>query len=177
MDNFLQDVRYGIRMLLKNPGFTAVAVLTLALGIGANTAIFTVVNAVLLRQMPYPHPERLMGVYHSYPSINLLRASVDAGSWDYYRRNAKSFETMTAFSGFKAPQNLTGVGDPQRVRTLTVSGDFFRVFGVPPMLGRTLPKQDDAPGSREAGLGYGLWKERFGSDRNILGKEVSLNGM
>jgi predicted permease len=177
MDNFLQDVRYGIRMLLKNPGFTLVAVLTLALGIGANTAIFTVVNAVLLRQMPFPNSDRLMAVKHSYPGLNLLQASVDAGSWDYYRRNAKSFETMAAYSGWKAPDNLTGVGDPQRVRTVSVSGDYFKVLGVAPMMGRTILAQDDQPGERQVVLGYGLWKDRFGADRNILDRQISLNGM
>ncbi len=177
MDNFLQDVRYGLRMLVKNPGFTLVAVLTLALGIGANTAIFTVVNAVLLRQMPFPQSNRLMAVYHSYPDINLLHASVDPGSWDYYQRNAKSFESIAAYSGWRAPQNLTGVGDPQRVRAVMVTGNYFKVLDVSPMLGRALLPSDDQPGSRQAVLGYGLWKERFAGDRNILNKEIALNGM
>lgn len=177
MEKFLQDVRYGFRMLLKSPAFTAVAVLTLALGIGANTTIFTVVNAVLLRQMPFSEPGRLMAVYHSYPSINLVHASVDPASWDYYRHNVKSFESMTAYSGFRAPQNLTGVRDPQRVRTVAATGDYFKVLGVAPMLGRTFTAQDDYPGSRQVVLGYGLWKERFASDPNILNKEISLDGM
>ncbi len=178
MDNFWQDIRYGARMLLKNPGFTLVAALTLALGIGANTAIFTVVNAVLLRGMPFPQPNRLMAVYHSYPEINLLQASVDPSSWDYYRQHSKSFQTMAAFTGYKTPQNMTGVGDPQRVRTVQVSGDFFNVLGVNPMLGRALTPQDDNPGSnREVVLSFGLWKDRFGSDRQIVGKDVALNGM
>src|SRR5512140_2656938 len=124
MDNFLQDVRYGLRMLLKNPGLTLVAVLTLALGIGANTAIFTVVNAVLLRQMPFPEADRLMAVYHSYPAINLLHTSVSPYVWDYYQQNVKSFESMAAYTGYRTPQNLTGVGDPQRVRTVAVTGDY-----------------------------------------------------
>ena len=177
MENLLQDIRYGFRMLLKSPAFTAVAVLTLALGIGANTAIFTVVNAVLLRQMPFSDPSRLMAVYHSYPSINLLRASVDPASWDYYRHNVKSFESMAAYSQFRAPQNLTGNGDPQRVRTVAATGDYFKVLGVAPMMGRTFTTQDDYPGSRQAVLGYGLWKERFGSDPHILNKEIALDGM
>ncbi len=177
MENFLQDARYGFRMLLKSPAFTLVAVLTLALGIGANTAIFTVVNAVLLRQMPFSDPNRLMAVYHSYPSINLLHASVDPASWDYYRKNVKSFESMAAYSGFRAPQNLTGNGDPQRVRTVVATGDYFKVLGVTPMMGRTFTAQDDYPGSRQAVLGYGLWKERFGSDPNILNREIALDGM
>src|ERR1700754_4416932 len=116
MDTFWQDVRYGIRMLFKNPAFTLVAGVTLALGIGANTAIFSVVNAVLLRQMPSPEANRLMSVYHSYPEINLLHPSIDPSSWDYYRQNVKSLPKMAAYSGWRAPQNLTGVGDPERVR-------------------------------------------------------------
>src|SRR4051812_29900836 len=177
MDNFLQDVRYGIRMLAKSPAFTLVAVLTLALGIGANTAIFSVVNAVLLRSMPFPQANRLMSVYHTYPDINLPHASVDASSWDYYRQNAKSFTHMAAYTGYKAPRNLTGVGDPERLRSVTVSGEFFNILGVPPMLGRELTAQDDQPGAnREAVLGYGLWKERFASDASIVGRNIALDG-
>jgi putative ABC transport system permease protein len=177
MDTFLQDVRYGVRMLLKNPGFTAVAVLTLALGIGANTAIFTVVNAVLLRQMPFPEADRLMAVHHSYAGLNLPNASVDASSWDYYQHNVKSFESMAAYSGWKAPQNLTGVGDPQRVRTVAVTGDYFKVLNVAPILGRTFAREDDQPGSRQVVLGYGLWKSRFASNRDIVNKQIALDGM
>src|SRR4051812_25955071 len=177
MDNFLQDVRYGIRMLLKSPAFTLVAVFTLALGIGANTAIFTVVNAVLLKQMPFPEADHLMAVHHSYAGLNLPNASVDANSWDYYQHNVKSFESMAAYSGWKAPQNLTGIGDPQRVRTVAVTGDYFKVLRVAPMLGRAFTKEDDQPGSRQAILGYGLWKSRFAADPNIVNKQIALDGM
>jgi putative ABC transport system permease protein len=178
MDTFFQDVRYGFRMLMKSPAFSLVAIFTLALGIGANTAIFSVVNAVMLRSMPFPHANRLMAVYHSYPEINLLHASVDPGSWDYYRQHVKSFSQMAAYAGYKAPQNLTGTGDPERVRTMGVTGDFFRMMGVAPMIGRPLNMQDDQPGSnRQVLLGYGLWKERFGADAGILGKNIALDGM
>ena len=178
MDTFLQDIRYGVRMLFKTPVFTLVAVLTLALGIGANTAIFSVVNAVLLRAMPFPQADRLMSVFHSYPEINLLHASVDPQSWNYYRQNVRSFSKMAAYSGWKAPQNLTSAGDPQRVRTITVSGEFFNLLGVSPMMGRALTPQDDQPGAnREVVLGYGLWKERFGADASILGKDVAIDGL
>ncbi|HET9698948.1 MAG TPA: ABC transporter permease [Terriglobales bacterium] len=178
MDTILQDIRYGFRMLLKSPAFTAVAVITLALGIGANTAIFSVVNAVMLRSMPFPQANRLMAVYHSYPDINLMHASVDPGNWDYYRQNVKSFSNIAAYSGYKAPQNLTSAGDPERVRTFSVTGDFFQVLGINPTLGRALNRQDDQPGAnREVVLGYGLWKERFGGDRNIVGKDIALDGM
>jgi putative ABC transport system permease protein len=178
MDTFLQDVRYGIRMMLKNPAFTLVAVLTLALGIGATAAIFTVVNSVLLRQMPFPEADRLMYVYHSYPEINLMKASVNPIGWDYYTKNVKSFASMGAFTEYKTPQNMTGVGDPERVQTIAVSGDYFKTLAVKPMLGRTLTPQDDQPGSeREAVLGYGIWKDRFGGDSAIVGKTLALDGM
>src|SRR4029079_4002355 len=176
MDTILQDIRYGFRMLLKSPAFTIIAVITLALGIGANTAIFSVVNAVMLRSMPFPHANRLMAFYHSYPDINLPHASIDPGSWDYYRQKVKSFTSMAAYSGYQTPQNLTGVGDPERVRTISVSGDFFQVLGINPALGRPLNRQDDQPGSnREVVLGYGLWNERFAADRNIVGKDIALD--
>ncbi|MGH9902811.1 MAG: ABC transporter permease, partial [Pyrinomonadaceae bacterium] len=109
MENFRQDLRYGVRMLIKSPGFTVVAVVTLALGIGANTAIFSVVNAVLLRPLAYHDPDRLVLINHNYQKIN-LKASVSAPGYAHYRDNAKSFETVAAIAGWSV--NLTGAGEP-----------------------------------------------------------------
>ncbi len=177
METLLQDLRYGVRMLRKTPGFTAVAVLTLALGIGANTAIFSVVNAALLRSLPFPEAGRLMVLFHSYPKLNLPRATVSPMGFDYYRRNVKAFEQLGAFTGLRAPENLTGSGNPEHVRTTAVSGGVFPVMGVAPLLGRTILPDDDKPGAnRVAVLSYGLWQRRFAGDRDLVGRDITLDG-
>src|SRR6201986_3629333 len=130
METVWQDIRFGFRMLWKAPGFASVAIAALALGIGANTAIFSVVDAVLLRPLPFPEPTRLMSIYHSYPNIGLSRASVSPVAFDFYRQRQQSFESIAAYTSFRAPSNLTGSGEPQRLRTVSVSGDFFRTFGI-----------------------------------------------
>src|SRR5512146_2963320 len=148
METLLQDIRYGFRMLRKTPGFTAVAVLTLALGIGANTAIFSTVNAALLRALPFPQADRLVYLFHSYPKLNLERASVPPLGLDYYVKNAQSFEKLGAASGWRAAQNLTGTGNPEKVRTIAVTSGFFPVMGVNALRGRTLGAEADQSGSR-----------------------------
>ncbi len=177
MHTFLQDLRFGARMLWKTPGFTVVAVLALALGIGANTAIFSVVNAVMLRPLPFPEPDRLMMIFHSYPKMNLPRASVSPRGYSYYAENARSFQSVAAFTGWRAPQNLTGSGEPERVRSILATASFFPTVGVPPMLGRTFSPDEDEPGrDRVAVLSYGLWQQRFGGDRGVLGSTMTLDG-
>src|SRR3954454_15152197 len=121
MESLWQDIRFGLRMLWKTPGFTAVAIAALALGIGANTAIFSVVNAVMLRPLPFPEPARLMDIYHVYPNIGLTHVTVSPLTFDFYRKNQKSFESLGAYSGYRAPANLTASGEPQRVRSVGVA--------------------------------------------------------
>ncbi len=177
MDTFWQDIRYGLRMLTKSPGFTLVALLTLALGIGVNTAIFTVVNAVLLRDMPYPDSGQLMQIFHSYPSINLPRASVSAPGFLEYQRSTKSYDNMGAYTSYRAPQNLTGGDTPERVRCILASAGFFPTLGVQPALGRWFLPGEDAPGSnRVAVLSHALWQSRFAADPNVLGRKLTLDG-
>ena len=177
MDTLIQDIRYAFRMLARTPGFTAIAVLALALGIGVNTVIFSVVNAVVLRPLPYPQPGQLVTVFHSYPKLNLPRASVSPYGYLYYHDHLSSFESLAAFTDFRTPQNLTGKGDPERVNTIMVSAHFFRALGVSPRLGRTFLPEEDQPGkNREVVLSYGLWKQRYGSDNGILGKSIGLDG-
>src|SRR5690349_3412966 len=118
MESLWQDIRFGFRMLWKAPGFSVVAIAALALGIGANTAIFSVVDAVLLRPLPFPEPARLMSIYHSYPNIGLPMASVSPAGLDFYQRNAKSFDGIAGYSGYRAPNNPTGSGDPQHLATV-----------------------------------------------------------
>ena len=177
MGSFWQDIRFGFRMLWKAPGFTVVAIAALALGIGANTAIFSVVNAVMLRPLPFPEPSRLMDIYHVYPNIGLSHVTVSPITLDFYRRNQKSFESLGAYSGYRAPANLTGSGEPQRVRSVGVVNEFFKTLGVNAAMGRYITADDDQPGhSRVVVLGNGAWKRLFASDPAIVGKTITLDG-
>lgn len=165
-------------MLRKSPAFTAVAVVTLALGIGANAVIFSVVNAVMLRPLPVSEPGRLMMLFHSYPKINLPRASVMPYALGYYKEHLKSFSSVAAETMWRGPQNLIVEGEPQRVNTVLVSANFFSTLGVKPELGRTFTSEEDQPGkNREVVLSHGVWKQQFGSDPHILGKDLSLDGL
>ena len=172
MTTFIQDLRYGLRMLAKNPGFTAVAVLTLALGIGANTAIFSVVNGVLLRPLPYADPGRLMTVYET--SREFGQMSVAYPNFLDWRRENHAFTDIAAYRGDDF--NFTGSGQPEHLRGEFVSASLLPVLGVNPLLGRNFMPQEDREGaSGVVMLTYGLWKRRFGADPNILGKTMTLN--
>ncbi|MDQ3696568.1 MAG: ABC transporter permease, partial [Gemmatimonadota bacterium] len=175
MDTLLRDVRLSLRRLRKNPGFTAVVVLTLALGIGANTAIFSVVSAVLLRPLAYREPDRLVTINHFYQNLDDLEAPVSAIGFRDYRDKTRSFESVAVETGWSA--NLTGGGDPERVPASRVSGLFFRVLGVPAQLGRTLLPEEDEPGrNRVIVLSDGIWRRAFGGERNVVGTTAQLNG-
>jgi predicted permease len=172
MTTLLQDVRYGLRMLAKSPGFTAVALLALALGIGANTAIFSVVNGVLLRPLPYPEPGRLMKIYEKSPDFS--QSSVSYPDFLDWQREVRSFTGMAAYRGNDF--NFTGSGQPEHLRGSLVSATLLPVLGVNPLLGRNfLPQEDQQGSSGVVMLTYGLWKKRFGGDPNILGKTMTLN--
>jgi len=173
MTNFWQDVRYGLRVLLKNPGFTAIAVLTLALGIGANTALFSVVNGVLLNPLPYPEPERLMAVYSNSDSSGM--GSISYPNFEDWRRDNHSFSALGAFR--TEEYNLTGAGEPERLHGHMVSADFLSALGINPILGRNiLGEEDQAGGAPVVMLGDGLWKRKFGLSQDVLGKSLTLNG-
>ena len=177
MDSLLRDIRYGLRRLRKSPAFTAIVVLTLALGIGANTAIFSVVNAVLLRALPYREPDRLVTINHFYnnPELNFLEAPVSAIGFRDYRDKTKSFQAVAVETGWSA--NLTGDGAPERVPASRVSGDYFRVNGVPAALGRAFGRDEDEPGkNRVVVISDGLWRRVYGADRAAVGKTIQLNG-
>lgn len=174
MENLLQDLRYGWRTLAKSPGFTFVAVLTLALGIGANSSIFSLINAVLLRPLPFKDPDRLVSVWERRAASNDANLPISAHEFVAWRDQAHSFEGMALIqpSGF----NLTGVGDPAAISAALVSSECLSVLGVAPIIGRTfLPGEDEAGSNNVAVLNEGLWKGRFGSDPDIVGKSVSLN--
>jgi predicted permease len=171
-----QDLRYGGRMLWKNPGFTLVAVITLVLGIGANTAIFSVVNAVLLRPLPYPEPERLVHFATMSQEKGLGGASFTHQLFAFYLDHNRIFENLAVYNptGF----NLADSGEPERLRGANVTVDFFRVFGQQPIHGREFLPQEDMPGKNTVAiLSYGLWQRRFGGDPLIVGKSVRLNSI
>jgi putative ABC transport system permease protein len=170
----LQDIRYGVRMLAKNPGFTIVAVLTLALGIGANTAVFSVVNAVLLRPLPLPDSRRLMVLFDTDDRSGQSWAVSYPDFLDWRRQN-RTFDVLSTF----VPQsvNLSGREEPVRVRGGFVSANFFSLAGVQPSLGRSFRAGEDVPGaSRVAVINYGMWQGLLGGDPQILGKTLTLNG-
>ncbi|MCI0339295.1 MAG: ABC transporter permease [Acidobacteria bacterium] len=174
MNTLWQDLRYGARMLFKNPGFTLVAVIALALGIGANTAIFSVVNSVLLRPLNYRDSDRLVQLNHNYPKLD-LKASVSASGYTHYRDNNKSFENLGACTFW--PVNLTGSGDPERLTGMTVSHTFFPTLGVEAAKGRIFTPDEDQPGRNHVVvLSDNLWQRRFAADQNIIGKTLTLSG-
>lgn len=171
---FWQDLRYGFRLLLKRPGFTIVAVIALALGIGANTAIFSVVNSILLRPLAYQDPEQLVLINHDYPKIN-LKASVSAIGYTHYRDNAKSFASLAALTGGNF--NLTDGGEPERVNGGTVTYNFFSTLGVTAAQGRLFTAEEDQPGRNKVViLNHAFWQRRFASNTGILNQTITLNG-
>ena len=175
MSKLLEDVRYSLRQLRRSPGFTTVALLTLALGIGANTAIFTVIDATLLRPLPYKEPDRLVTVEHHYPTLNDLLAPVSVAGFLAYQKKAETFETAAVQQGWQP--SLTGRGDPERMRGSKVSGDWFTVYGVPAELGRVLrPDEATAGHEKEVVLSHGLWQRSFGGDKGVLGQRLILDG-
>ena len=173
MGDLLQDVRYGIRTLLKSPGFTAVAVIALALGVGANTAMFGIVNAVLLRPVPYPEPERLLKLYARVPEFN--RASVSYPNFLDWQRRSRSFQEMAAYRTDNF--NLTGQANPERLLGVMASARMFAVLGIRPVIGRTFTDEEDRPGAAPvAVVTSALWKTRFGGDPSVVGSRITLNG-
>ncbi len=174
MKNLWQDVRYGLRTIAKQPGFAAIVILTLALGIGANTAIFSVVYGVLLRPLPYPHPDRITQISISYQG-QLDYSGFDAREFDFWKAHNQPFDYLAASTdvGF----NLSTGSQPLRVRALRVSKDYFRVMGVQPALGREFSQDEDSlNGPNVVILSYGLWKSQLGGNAGILGRAISLDG-
>jgi len=174
MNKLFQDLRYGTRILLKQPGWTAVAVITLALGIGANTAIFSLVNSILLQPLPFREPDRVVRLLQASPKLGLSSWGVSQADFAAYRDQNRSFETVALFNS--GGVNLTGEGEPERLPITKVTADFFKVFGVNPQLGRTFVEGEDTPGRNSVCvISYAFWQRRFGGDPNIAGKVINLN--
>jgi putative ABC transport system permease protein len=176
IEDLLQDLFYGFRILRRNPSFTAVVLLTLALGIGANTSVFTLVNTVLLRPLPYEEPERLVRLWARNEKQD-ARLTVSPAEYLDIRNRSRTFEEVAAL--FPAGGGtLTGAGDPERLNGARVSSSFFRVLGVAPIVGRSFTSDEDRPGTeRTILLSHGLWQRRFSSDSGIVGKAIVLSGI
>ncbi len=175
MENLLQDIRYGIRTLAKNPGFTVVAVLTLALGIGANTAIFSVVENLLLRPLPYPEPERLVEIANTYlPQVP--KGGLSPGDYADWRRQNASFSEMGAYAWVIQGFNLTGEIEPQRIQVAYADCGLFPMLGIRPAAGRSfLPEEDRAGNGPVVILSHRLWQSSFGGDLRVVGRSISLD--
>jgi predicted permease len=176
-DDMFQDLRYGMRILLKKPGFTAIAVITLALGIGANTAILTVVDAALLRSLPYGNPDRLVQIWETRRTAEIKQ--LDASYPDYidWSQQSEVIEGICGYTGWGGSFTLTGRSEAERVEGSRVTASFFSVLGIEPILGRTfLPDEDGPSAESTVVLGYTLWKRRFGADPNIVGQTLTLDG-
>ncbi len=173
MLSFWQDVRYGLRVLLKNPGFAAIAVLTLALGIGANTALFSVVNAVLLNPLPFANPDELVAVYAKSPTF--AESSIAYPNFLDWQKDNQSFASLCAFRS--DDYNMTGAGEPERVHIHMISAEFFATLGMQPLLGRAFRPEEDKVGAGPVTIvSDGLWHRKFGSAQDVLGKSITLNG-
>jgi putative ABC transport system permease protein len=176
MNTLWNDLRFGARMLARKPGFAAVAVLTLALGIGANTAIFSVVNAILLRPLPYDHPRALVQISNTY-FPQFPKIGISGGDLADFRRDTRSFTEMGAYRDVPNGLNLTGDGDPERIQATNASSDLFTMLGVKPAAGRTFSAAEDAPGAAPVALlSHRLWQSRYDADPAVIGKIITLDG-
>jgi len=174
MNTLFKDLQYAIRTLLKRPGFTAAAIMTLALGIGGSTAIFTVVDAALLRGLPYASPDHLYHLWESRPQQEFAQREFSYPDYQDYQQN-QVLEGLAAYSG--GGGIMTGRGEPERVFAPSASANFFSVLGVEPVIGRTFQPGEDKPGApRVVVLTYGMWQRRFGGDKGIIGESLTING-
>jgi putative ABC transport system permease protein len=173
MGTFLQDLRFGARTLARNPGFACVAILTLALGVGANAAIFSVVNAVLLRPLPWAESGRTVMIWSRWTAFE--KTWVSDGEVNGYRKESRTLADVGAWDDGQV--NLTGDGEPERVAAGSVTANLFAVLGARPIRGRTFNTQEDVPnGPRVAIVGYGLWQRRYGGDPSMVGRTIQING-
>src|SRR5687767_3938205 len=174
MQMFLQDLKYALRMLKKNPAFTAVAILTLAVGIGANSAIFSVLNSVLLRPLPYRNPDQLVRVYSEFPTMQLQKFWLSAPELLDIQREAKSWEAIGAWA--PGGQNVGTESEPLRVTSAGITRSMIDVLGVQPQLGRNFTEEEDRNGGpRVAIISHGLWQKGFGGASDIIGKQIQVN--
>ena len=172
----LQDLRYALRSFGKNPGFTLAAVLSVAIGIGANTGIFSVTNALLLRPLPYQDADRLVILWNRSPGLNITQDWFSTAQYFDIKNGSQAFEQLAI--GFGGLNNLTGEGEPERVGTARVSSNLLPMFGAHAALGRLFLPEEDAPGhAPTAVLTDGMWRRRFGADPRVVGRSLTINGI
>ena len=173
MESFLKDLKQSFRMFRRSPAFTIAALAALTLGIGTNTAIFSVVNAVLLKPIPFPDPDRLVMLMNTSPQGSFAGAS--PAKFFHWRRQSEVIQDVAAFN--TGVVNYTGVDEPEQLRSGRVSVDYFRTFGAPIVRGRAFSADEDRPnGDKVAVISHGLWRRRFGSDPAVVGRTISLSG-
>src|SRR5215510_911591 len=175
LETLLQDLRYGARMLFKQPGFTAIAALTLGLGIGANITIFSVVNAVLLRPLPYPDADRLVFLWSEAPAQNIRERASAYANFSEWRAQNTSFEDLAVSD--PTVVTLTGAAEPEGVMSVRASANLFPLLGMAPLLGRTFTAEEEQQKARVVVLSHGLWQRRFNASPGILGQTVEIDGV
>jgi hypothetical protein len=171
----LQDLRLGVRLLVRHRSFTAIAVLTLAAGIGANITIFSVVNAVMLRPLPYPEAERLVFIWSEVPQQNVRERASAYANFSEWRNQNSSFEDLAVFDPTSV--TLTGGAEPEQIMSVRASSNLFTVLGVAPALGRSFTADEEAHRDRVVVLSHGLWQRRFGGSAGVLGQTLEIDGM
>ncbi len=179
MKTLLHDLRYALRQLRKAPGFTLTAVLTLALGIGANIAVFSVVNTLLLRPLPFPNSQQLVRIHQKNPKGGDSSMTYSTDAMQSFEQQNRSFQQITGYFAFSGPDNvkLMGNGQPQPITGLSVAGNFFPTLGVTPMLGRNFTVEETLKNSRPVALlSYPFWKRQFGANPAIVGQTIDLDG-
>src|SRR5215510_11284786 len=176
MDSLIKDISYGFRGLLKRPGFTAIAVVTLALGIGANTAIFSTVHALLFNPLPFPQQDRIVAIWDKNPSRGVERNEVAMANYLDWKAQSQSFEHLALERWWST--NLTAGDSPERVQGFQVTANFLDVLGVKPIKGRNFVEEENQPGKDAvAVITYSLWQRRFAADPNIINKTINTNGV
>src|SRR5688572_28784722 len=174
MDTFLNDIRYALRNLIKRPGFTLIAVLTLGIGIGANTAIFSSIYALLLKRLAFPELDRVVAIWDKNPSRGVVHNEVAMANYLDWQAQTQSFEQLALYSWFNA--SITGLSQPERVQGFAVTANFLDVTGVKPIMGRNFTAEENQPGEDVAVIiSYSLWQRHFGADPNILAKTITIN--
>ena len=175
MNSFLSQVQQIVRRLWRAPVFTVITLITLAAGVGANIAVFSVVEGVLLKPLPYPNPDALVGVWHTAPGLTLEEVNMAPSNYFIYREQGRVFEDIGIYQGNSV--SVTGQGNPERVEALDVTDGVLPVLGVTPALGRWFNRVDDSPsGPDTVMMSYDYWQSRFGADRSIVGKTIRVDG-
>src|SRR5438105_915017 len=175
MDSIANELRQATRRLVRAPLFTVITLVTLAAGVGANTLVFSVLESVLLKPLPYPKPDELVGVWHTAAGLNIDNLNMSPSDYFIYREQGQTFQDIGLYQGDSV--SITGTAEPEQVEALDVTDAMLPLLGIPPMLGRTFTKQDDLPSAPDTViLSYGYWQRKFGSDPGVVGKTIQVEG-